>query len=135
MTLEEFEALVAEEFPHAIPEKFRDRVKNVAFLVEEEPSLMLRAQERLSPFQTLLGHYHGVPLAARGDYYGVGNTVPDTITLFRIPIENEALRRGGSEAEVRQVIRDTIWHEVGHHFGLDEAGVRAKEKIRRTKKA
>jgi predicted Zn-dependent protease with MMP-like domain len=141
MTREEFEELVAQEFPNAIPEKFRDKVSNVAFIVEDEPSLALRRKENLAPNQTLLGYYHGVPQTARGNAYGVGATLPDTITLFQVPLEREAefaFRRlaakettaVGFESVLRKVIRDTIWHEVGHHFGLDEAGVRAKEKTR-----
>jgi predicted Zn-dependent protease with MMP-like domain len=151
MTSDEFEKIVAEEFPTAIPEKFRDKVKNVAFLVEPEPSPQLRMQERLGPNQTLLGHYRGIPQTSRGDYYGVGNTLPDTITLFQIPIENlarelesqqrfqegknlvpsgpeRALETSAGYIEfVRLVIRQTIWHEVAHHFGMNEHEVRERE--------
>jgi predicted Zn-dependent protease with MMP-like domain len=159
MTLEEFEQLVAEEFPRAIEDKFKGKIKNVAFLVEDEPSLALRRAERLPPNVTLLGHYRGIPHTSRGDYYGVGGTLPDTITLFRIPIENAALgllerQKATQERDqhakesqtwpsgpersllradpayeqlVRQVIRDTIWHEVAHHFGMNEFEVRSKE--------
>jgi predicted Zn-dependent protease with MMP-like domain len=152
---EEFEILVAEEFPNAIPEKFRDKIKNVAFLVEGDPSSSLRAQEGLRPHETLLGFYRGIPHTARGDYYGVGSTMPDTITLYQNPIESEAAevyqrqkalqesapgRSAKSysleelfDACVRRVIRDTIWHEVAHHFGMDEPAVRAREKKRRSK--
>lgn len=142
MPREEFEKLVAEEFPSSVPEKFRDKIKNVAFLVEDEPSPALRRAEQLSPRQTLLGHYRGIPHTARGDYYGVGGTLPDTITLFRIPIENQAdtlmsieiepAHQGVSRVDfVRKVIRDTIWHEVAHHFGMDEPEVRRREGKRR----
>jgi predicted Zn-dependent protease with MMP-like domain len=127
MSPEEFEKLVAEEFPHAIPEKFRSQVENVAFLVEREPSPELRREEHLGPHMTLLGHYRGIPRTARGNYYGVGNTLPDTITLFQIPIEDVALRSGGGGEQVRKVVRDTIWHEVAHHFGMDEYEVRERE--------
>ena len=91
------------------------------------PSPALRAEERLGFGQTLLGHYRGIPHTARGDNYGVGNTLPDTITLFRLPIENEAITLGGGEENLRKAIRETIWHEVAHHFGMDEHEVRAKE--------
>jgi predicted Zn-dependent protease with MMP-like domain len=128
MTENAFEQLVAEEFPNAIPEKFRNIMHNVAFLIEDEPSQTLRKQERLGRNETLLGLYHGVPATARGDYYGVGATLPDTITLFQKPIEESALQEG---KEVRQVIRDTIWHEVAHHFGYDERQIRGREKKRK----
>lgn len=131
MTLEEFEQIVAEEFPRAIEERFQGKIKNVAFLVEDEPSSALRAEENLGPHMTLLGHYRGIPRSVRGDNYGVGPTLPDTITLFRIPIEWEAHRMGGGEENLRKAIRETIWHEVAHHFGMNEGEVRAREKKRR----
>jgi predicted Zn-dependent protease with MMP-like domain len=130
MTLEEFERLVAEEFPKAIEEKFHGKIKNVAFLVEDEPSQALRAEEGLGPHETLLCFYRGIPRTARGDAYGVGATLPDTITLFRIPIEMEAHALGGGEGSVRRAIRETIWHEVAHYFGMDEHEVRTRERRR-----
>ena len=124
MPREEFEKLVAEEFPTAIPKEFRGKISNVAFLIEDEPSQELRLEEGLTEHETLLGHYRGIPHTARGDFYGMGATLPDTITLFQLPIEQAALEDG---VEVRQVIRDTIWHEVYHHFGADESAVRRRE--------
>ena len=130
MTKEAFEQLAAEEFPKAIPEKFRHLMHNVAFLIEDEPSQALRKQERLGRNETLLGLYHGIPATARGDYYGVGGTLPDTITLFQKPIEESALQE---DKDVRQVIRETIWHEVAHHFGYDERQIRGREKKRQAR--
>ena len=124
MTQEEFEQLVAEEFERAIPEKFRPHIKNVAFLVEFEPSVEVRRMEGLGPNETLLGYYHGIPTPDRGDFYGMGTTMPDTITLYQGPIEEEAAHSG---VPVTQVICDTIWHEVAHHFGMDEHEVRGRE--------
>jgi predicted Zn-dependent protease with MMP-like domain len=127
MPREEFERLVAEEFPTAVPEDFKDKIKNVAFLIEDEPSHELRREEGLSLNETLLGHYRGIPHTARGDFYGMGATMPDSITLFQLPILELAYEMGGSDAAVRQVIRDTIWHELAHHFGMDESAVRRRE--------
>src|SRR5581483_8829025 len=100
MTREEFERLIEEEFENAIPEKFRPHIKNVAFLVEDEPSAQVRKLEGLHEGETLLGYYHGVPYPERGDFYGMGTTMPDTITLYQKPIEDEAeelLRRQAGE--------------------------------------
>ena len=136
MTREEFEQLVAEEFENAIPEKFRPHIKNVAFLVEDEPSAEVRATEHLGDNETLLGYYHGVPTPARGDWYGMGTTMPDTITLYQKPLESEAAEchsnilqndRMTYEECLRRAIRETIWHEVAHHFGMDEHEVRRRE--------
>lgn len=151
MTHEEFERLVAQEFERAIPEKFRPHIQNVAFLVEDEPSAEVRKNENLGEEETLLGYYHGIPTPMRGDWYGMGTTLPDTITLYQKPIEEEAKvlrqqatadgktwpsglerRLSGSAGEeyVRQVIRETIWHEVAHHFGMDEGEVSEREQER-----
>ena len=132
---EAFEQLVEEEFPNAVPEKFRDLIKNLAFIVEDEPSPEVRKLEELGVDETLLGYYRGIPATARGDWYGVGMTLPDTITLYQIPIEAEAefeMQQHGLvfEAAVRKVIRETIWHEVAHHFGYDETQVRGREERR-----
>ncbi len=124
MTREEFEQLLGEEFEAAIPEQFRPHIKNVGFLVEDEPDEETRRLEGLGPGETLLGLYRGIPYPARGDWYGMGTTIPDTITLYQKPIEEEALREGG---DIRKVIRETIWHEVAHLFGMDEHTVRRRE--------
>lgn len=124
MTREEFEKLIDEEFERAIPEKFRPHIKNVGFLVEDEPSPAVRAQEGLGPNETLLGLYQGIPYPMRGDFYGMGTTMPDTITLYQHPIEDAAAHDG---RDVREVIRETIWHEVAHLFGMDEHEVRGRE--------
>ncbi len=123
MTHEEFEKLVEDGF-EAIPEKFRAKLKNVAFLVEDEPSKEIRHQEKLEENETLFGLYTGMPMTARGDNYGVGPTMPDTITIYQRPIEDEA---NGDMARLRELVRDTVWHEVAHYLGLDENEVRKRE--------
>lgn len=128
MSNEEFEKLVQEGFL-LIPEKFRDRIQNVALLVEDEPSEEVRQQEGLEDTETLLGLYQGIPATLRGDTYGIGPTLPDTITLFKVPIE-EAAREDAEE--VRKVIAETIWHEYAHYFGMDEDEVRFREGKRKS---
>ncbi len=135
MTREEFERLIEEEFPNAIPEKFHSFIKNLAFIAEDEPSPEVRAEEGLGKDETLLGYYRGIPHTARGDLYGVGPTLPDTIVLYRLPIVEEAEHLCGGKPEkyeetVRKVIRETIWHEVYHYFGADEHTVRKREDMR-----
>jgi len=124
MTRAAFEKLIAEEFPLAVPEQYQSKLQNVAFLAEDEPSPALRKEEGLGPQETLLGLYRGIPATARGGYYGVGSTLPDTITLFQKPIEEVAKETG---KDVRQIIRETIWHEVAHYFGYDERQIRGRE--------
>ena len=128
MTKNEFEDIVALEFPRAIPEKFQSKLKNVGFVVESHPSDEVRDEQELKSNETLLGLYRGIPLSERGENYGVGAVMPDVITLYQIPIEEEARL---TNTDVKKVIRDTIWHEVAHHFGLNEHAVGIREKQRR----
>lgn len=106
----------------------RNKIKNVGLLVEDEPSREVRKREGLGRGETLLGYYQGIPLSARGDHYGVGLTMPDTITIYRIPIEQAAIE---DAMDIRDVVADTIWHEFAHHFGMDEHEVREREERRK----
>lgn len=130
MTEEAFERVAAEEFER-VPERFRRLVRNVALLVEDEPSAEVRAEEGLGPEETLLGLYHGIPASVRGESYS--GVLPDTITLYRLPLleEAEALRaerRLPSEEEaVRLAVRETLWHEIGHYFGMSEEAIHVRE--------
>lgn len=124
MVSDEFSSLVAHIRWSPVPERFRSLISNVALLIEDEPTLETRQSLDLSEGETLLGLYHGIPRTARGESYGVGMVLPDTITLYRLPILAAAAEDGIS---VRQVVEDTIWHEVAHHFGLDENEVGRRE--------
>lgn len=126
MERREFEKLVREGY-ESLPEWVREKIKNVALLVEDEPSDAVRREEGLEPDETLLGLYHGVPQTVRGEQYGIGATLPDTITIYQRPIEEEV--EDNSE-RIRQVVADTIWHEFAHHFGMNEHEVREREQKR-----
>lgn len=127
MTEEEFIQIAEEEWTR-VPERFRSAVKNVALLVEDEPSEEVREAEGLAEGETLLGLYQGIPNTERGSEYGVGGTMPDTITLYRLPLieEAEAMDREFREA-MRIVIRETIWHELAHYFGFPEEPINERE--------
>ena len=128
ITADQFEELVADGL-NAIPEKFLYRLSNVAVVVEDEPAPAQRAKLRLRRDHDLFGLYEGIPQTRRGwGYYGV---LPDKITIFRKPI----LAHAASAGEVRQIVRDTVWHEIAHHFGMDEGRVRAAELRRRLRKS
>lgn len=127
MPRDAFERLVAEGYEQ-LPEWVRDKIQNVALLVEDKPSREDGEAQGLSDDETLLGLYKGIPLSARGDLYGVGMTLPDTITLYQLPIEQAAEEDG---LPVAQVVAETIWHEFAHHFGMDEHEVREREDKRK----
>ena len=111
----------------ALGEKYREKIRNVAILLKDEPDDEVRRREGLSPHETLLGLYQGIPLPQRGEGYGIGETMPDTITLYTLPILEEA---EATDGDVERVVRETIWHEFGHYFGLDEQEVERRERER-----
>jgi predicted Zn-dependent protease with MMP-like domain len=113
MTRERFEELVVEAMA-LIPKRFRLEMKNIAVVVEDEPSAELLDEMEIEPPDSLYGLYQGTPLPERT--WGYGNTLPDRVTLFRKPIEEDS----EDDDEVRAVIGETLIHEVGHYFGLSE---------------
>ena len=113
MTRAAFERLVTEAVA-LIPRRFRREIKNLALVVEDEPSLALLEEMEIEPPDSLYGLYQGTPLTERSAAWG--NTLPDIITLFQKPIEEDC----EDEDEVRAVIGETLIHEVGHYFGLSE---------------
>lgn len=133
MDEKEFEGLVGKTWD-AMPDRFKERVVNVALLIEDEPSDEIREAEHLGPGETLLGLYHGINALERGEMYGVGATLPDTITLYRLPLIEEAHHLmhertglGSLEDALREAVRETLWHEVGHYFGLSEHEIHSRE--------
>ena len=119
-----FEKFVDEGY-NRLPAWVRTKIANVALLIEDEPSEEVCALEELEPGETLLGLYQGVPLTGRN--YDASMALPDTITLYQLPIEHAAEEYG---SDARDVIAETIWHEFAHHFGMDEGAVRAREEER-----
>ena len=120
MTRAAFEQLVAEALT-LIPRRFRREMKNLALVVEPEPSAELLAEMEIEPPDSLYGLYQGTPLPERT--WGFGNVLPDRITLFQRPIEEDC----EDEDDIRAVIGETLIHEVGHYFGLSEEEIEAIE--------
>jgi predicted Zn-dependent protease with MMP-like domain len=114
MSRAEFERLVAEAMT-LIPRRFRREIKNLAIVVEDEPSDELLEDMEIEPPDTLFGLYHGTPLTERT--WGFGNSLPDRISIYQGPIEDAC---EGDEDEMRVVIGETLIHEVGHYFGMSE---------------
>jgi predicted Zn-dependent protease with MMP-like domain len=113
MTREQFERLVTEAVA-LIPRRFRREMRNLALVVEDEPSDALLDEMEIEPPDSLYGLYQGTPLPERS--WGHGNHLPDKITLFQRPIEEDC----ADDDEIRAVIGETLIHEVGHYFGLSE---------------
>ena len=123
MTRERFRELV-EEAIDSIPERFARHVRNVGFIIEDEPSDELLAEMEVEDGETLMGLYHGTPLTER--HWDHGNQLPDRILLFQSPIEEDG---DGSEDEVFAAIGETLIHELGHYFGMTEEEIDVVEEI------
>jgi predicted Zn-dependent protease with MMP-like domain len=121
----EFEKLV-EQGIEEIPLEFRQKLDNVAIFVSPYPSPEQQRKINLRPGWTLFGLYEGIPLTKRGTNYAMA--MPDRITIFQGPIQNATQ---GDLDGMREIVKNTVWHEIAHHFGMNEDEVREAERKRR----
>ncbi|MDD5627346.1 MAG: metallopeptidase family protein [Patescibacteria group bacterium] len=119
-----FEKIVKEGIK-AIPERFLRKLDNVAIVIEAEPTSAQKKKLNIHPNWTLFGLYEGVPQARRGINYSA--VLPDKITIFQKPIEMAAR----NEKDIKEMVKNTVWHEIAHHFGMSELEVRQAEARRR----
>ena len=96
-----------------IPDQLAERMENVVILVRSRPEPEDLALVGLRPNDLLLGLYSGRPLTTRGNY---GEVLPDRIYIYQEPIEAIC----HSEQEIVEQVRETVLHEVAHHFGIDD---------------
>jgi predicted Zn-dependent protease with MMP-like domain len=92
-----------------LPAEFRERMRNLEIVIEDEPD-----PEQLRRGETLLGLYEGTPLTERGAQEPY---LPDRICIFRGPIERMTV----SPRRQAAIVRDTVVHEIAHHFGISDA--------------
>ncbi len=113
---EEFEALV-EQALEQLPDEFKAALENVAVMIEEEPSDDDLEGVGIDPDDPdrdeLFGLYQGVPLPERDSFY---SALPDRVLIYRGPILRECTTR----REVLREVRETVQHELGHYFGMEE---------------
>jgi predicted Zn-dependent protease with MMP-like domain len=120
MTRERFERLV-EDALRMIPDRFRDEMRNVAVVVEDEPSDELLDEMDIPEEDTLFGLYQGTPLPERG--WAHGNALPDRISIYQFPIEDAC----ETDDDIRACVAETVIHEFGHYFGMSEEEIEAIE--------
>lgn len=113
MTRREFERLVDRAL-RKLPRPFREKLANIAVIVEDWADDETLAEMGIEPPDTLYGLYRGVDLTQRDSSYG--NVLPDTITIYQGPIEEDC----ATEEEMADLVRETVMHEIGHYFGLDD---------------
>ena len=116
MEEEKFRKLVQEALD-SIPKEFAEKLNNVEVVAEDYPTPYQIVKARVLPRSLLFGLYEGVPQTKRGIYY---SAVPDKITIFK----NAILMVSQTEEDVRLQVRNTVIHEIGHHFGLSDEQLR-----------
>ncbi len=115
-----FENYVSEAIDR-IPQQYQEKMKSIAIIVADEPTLEQRIKLRMKPYAGLFGLYEGVPLPRRG---GATLTIPpDVITIFKYPMMNLYQ----DPAELKKQVYETLWHEVAHFFGLDHDDMDARK--------
>ena len=113
MTRREFEARVDSSL-RTLPRVFRDKLANIAVVVEDWADEATLAEMGIEPPDTLYGLYRGIDITRRDSSYG--NVLPDTIHIYQGPIEEDC----ADPEEMADLVRDVVVHEVGHYFGLDD---------------
>jgi len=87
----------------SMPKKFRDKLDNVAILIEEKGP------------RNLLGLYEGIPLQERMN--SCPAATPDRITLYKRNLEEMC---GGNKTRLLREIKKTLIHEIAHLFGMED---------------
>lgn len=123
MDIERFEQLVNEGIKD-IPQKFLDKLNNVGIVIEDNPTPEQLKKLKIRKNYFLFGLYEGIPKTRR---WGYSDVLPDKITIFKNPIEQSAR----TEEEIKKIVKETVWHEIAHHFGMDEKEVREAESRRK----
>ena len=98
----------------AIPEPFAAALDEVAIVIEDEPTDEQRQEHRIEEGETLYGLYEGVPRTEWGADWAA---LPNRITLFRLPLEDDF----ADPEDLADEVWITVIHELAHHLGIDDA--------------
>lgn len=108
-----FEELVIKAL-EAVPERFREKLKNIDIIIEENPTAEQLRHHEVHEGDALFGLYEGIPQIDRDDGYNF--VLPDKITIFRQAL----LEHNSTEEELIKEIAATVRHEIAHHFGISD---------------
>ena len=121
MDIEVFNQFVDEAL-EGVPENLSSHIENLSIVVDSFPDEDQLFSVGLQPGDTLFGLYQGVPLPLRSANYSL--VLPDVITIYKDVIEAECR----SDLEIREQVRKTVIHELGHYFGFNDDELYALEK-------
>ena len=97
-----------------LPSPYADWLANVDVVVERWPQRHQLRDAGLAADELLFGLYEGIPLTERSSDYGM--VLPDKVTIFQEPLEHAC----STDAELIAEVRDTVLHELAHHFGISD---------------
>lgn len=118
MTLDEVEDIV-EETVKNLPEEFAVQLENVGLIVEAWPTKEEFESIKAHPGSLLFGLYRGIPKTKRLSNY---SALPDKIIIYAGPI----LMISKDLEDAKKRIKQTVLHEIGHHFGMNDIELRKK---------
>jgi predicted Zn-dependent protease with MMP-like domain len=113
LSRKEFERVVERALAR-LPRRFREKLENIAVVVEDWADEETLEEMEIEPPDTLYGLYRGTDLTRRDS--GYGNVLPDVITIYQGPIQEDS----ESVRDMETLVQDTVVHEIGHYFGLDD---------------
>ena len=113
LTRKQFEALVDRALTR-LPRRFREKLEKIAVVVEDWADEETLAEMGIEPPDTLYGLYRGTDLTRRDSFYG--GVLPDVISIYQGPIQEDC----DTIEEMEGLVLDTVVHEIGHYFGLDD---------------
>jgi len=113
LTRRAFEQLV-DRAVSRLPKRFREKLDNIAIVVEDWADEATLEEMGIEPPDTLYGLYRGTDLTRRDAFYG--GVLPDVVTIYQGPIEEDC----ETSQEMEELVQDTVVHEIGHYFGLDD---------------
>lgn len=109
----EFEKLIEEAIEN-LPPEFKEKMGNLVVIVEDEPSEETIRKLKLKDKYSLFGLYAGNSLRERGFFdrsFG-----PNVIIIYQKNHE----RQFQTPDAIRESVRKTFLHEVGHYLGMSE---------------
>ncbi|RJR15370.1 metallopeptidase family protein [Candidatus Microgenomates bacterium] len=116
-----FEQLVTQAL-NDLPHEFARKMTNVDIVVEGWPTQDQVRLAGLQPGMTLFGLYQGIPQTKRLNY---SMALPDKITIFSGPI---IFFSQSNPEQIKAKVRETVLHEIGHHFGMSDAEIYKAQK-------